>query len=529
MASTLKKQVLYAADGKTIAEVDFFAANGKTLVEADKYAQGKLQSSTQYLADGKTVSEVDTFTWSGNHIASITEWLPLSSQRITASFDAAGQIKELDLSTLDKNGNVLETDKVSPLGIVFEVDRYTGGHLSSVSTFDKLGELSAVSVFGADGKTVTEVDTYKYGTMPFHPVSESRADGSGKVFEIDYFDYAGHLVSISHPGSGTTTITPSQPPAVTTPTVATPGWNQSAGFGEIDVLKAVTAALGKNVQDVSASSYIQAQWDLVAAHFQDAWTAGLTGKGVVIADVDTGIDLKNASVARNLSQYDWNFVSNSSNVQDDNGHGTCTASEMIAANDGKGVTGAAYDAQLMVLKALDAKGAGTDANIVAAINYAVVHGANVINLSLGGTTPDASLETALKNAASHGVIVCIAAGNDGGSSPDYPAHYAQTIADCIAVGATQASGSGFAMASFSDKAGSTTAYNFVDAPGVGIKGYGLGNAIYNWSGTSMATPLVAAEVADLLSAHTGLTVDQIVQDVVHGTVSLVGLPPATVA
>jgi subtilisin family serine protease len=315
---------------------------------------------------------------------------------------------------------------------------------------------------------------------------------------------------------------------VATPTVAASGWNQSAGFGEIDVLKAVTAALGKNVQEVATPSSIQGQWDLGALHFQDAWAAGLTGKGVVIADIDTGIDLKNVSLTRNLSQYDWNFLSNSANVQDDNGHGTCTASEMVAANDGKGVTGAAYDAQLMVLKALDAKGAGTDTNIIAAINYAVAHGANVINLSLGGAIPNASLEAALKNASSHGVIVCIAAGNDGSSTPDYPAHYAQTIADCIAVGATQASGSGFAMASFSDKAGSTTAYNFVDAPGVGIKGYGLGGAIYNWSGTSMATPLVAAEVADILSAHTGLTVDQIVQDVVHGTVSLVGLPAVAV-
>ena len=118
-------------------------------------------------------------------------------------------------------------------------------------------------------------------------------------------------------------------------------------------------------------------------------------------------------------------------------------------------------------------------------------------------------------------------GNDGASQPDFPARYAQAIADCIAVGATQASGSGFSMASFSDQAGSTTAYNFVDAPGVGIKGYGLNGAIYSWSGTSMATPLVAAEAADLLSAHTSLTINQIVQDIVHSTVSLVGVPTTT--
>lgn len=531
MASTSSnKQVIYGPDGKTVAEVDYFGANGKTIVEVDKYAQGLLQSSTQYLSDGKTVSEVDTFTYAGNHLTSVTEWLPLSSQRATATLDSSGQIKEIDLSTLDKNGNVIETDKFSTTGTVFEVDRYTGGHLSLVATYDKLGELSTVSSFASDGKTVSEVDSYQYGTTPFHPVSESRVDGSGKVFEIDYFDYFGHIIGVNHPGSAPATSTPSQSqqPVTVAPVAATPGWDQRAGFGEIDVLKGLTSVLGKSEQEVFAPLSIQGQWDLGAMHFQNAWASGFTGKGMVIADIDTGIDLKNADLTKNLNQYNWNFITNSSNVQDDNGHGTCTASEMIAANDGKGVTGAAYDAQLMVLKALDAKGSGSDSNIIAAINYAVVHGANVINLSLGGTTPDANLESALKNASSHGVIVCIAAGNDGSSQPDYPAHYAQTIADCIAVGATQSSGSGFAMASFSDKAGSASAYNFVDAPGVGIKGYGLAGKIYSWSGTSMAAPLVAAEAADLLSVHTSLTVDQIVQDIVHGTVSLVGLPTTAV-
>jgi len=79
------------------------------------------------------------------------------------------------------------------------------------------------------------------------------------------------------------------------------------------------------------------------------------------------------------------------------------------------------------------------------------------------------------------------------------------------------------MASFSNKAGSASSYNFVDAPGVSIKGYGLGGAIYNWQGTSMAAPLVAAEAADILSAHTSFSAAQVVQDILHSTVSLVGV------
>jgi len=524
---SLDKRVIYAPDGKTISEIDLLDRSGK-ISEIDKYSGGLIQSAVKYQHDGKTISEVDTYTYIDRHLASVTQLDLLSGHKLVTVLNSSGKITEFDFSTLDKTGAVVETYKLSPLGIVFEADRYNGGHLSSISTFDKSGELSTTSKFASDGKSITETDTYQYGALPFHPVSESKADGSGKVFEVDYFDYWGHVIGVDHPGAAPavtipTVNTPTQQSGTVTTPISTSGWGQSAGFGEIDVSKALSAALGMNVQDAPVPSSIKGQWDLGALHFEDAWAAGFTGKSVVIADIDTGIDLKNASLTKNLSQYNWNFISNSSNVQDDNGHGTCTASEMIAANDGKGVTGAAYDAQLMVLKVLDAQGSGSDSNIIAAINYAVSHGANVINLSLGGSTPNGNLQAALSNASSHGVIVCMAAGNDGSATPDYPAGYAKNIADCIAVGASQSSGSDFSMASFSNKAGSASSYNFVDAPGVSIKGYGLGGAIYNWQGTSMAAPLVAAEAADILSAHTSFSAAQVVQDILHSTVSLVGV------
>ena len=194
---------------------------------------------------------------------------------------------------------------------------------------------------------------------------------------------------------------------------------------------------------------------------------------------------------------------------------------MVAANNGIGLTGAAYDAQLMVLKALDSKGEGTTANIASAINWAVDHGANVINMSLGWTGPDSLLESALQNAKNHGVIIAVAAGNSSGSSPDYPAAYAQSISTVISVGASSIkSASSFSFTSFSNQAGSSSPYNFVDAPGQSVLGYALNSSIQKWSGTSMSAPLVAAEAADLLSANAGLSSDQIVTAIVSGTVSL---------
>ena len=131
-------------------------------------------------------------------------------------------------------------------------------------------------------------------------------------------------------------------------------------------------------------------------------------------------------------------LNQTNNVQDDNGHGTITAQELSAGpNFDDLIDGGAYDAELMVLKALDASGKGTDASVSQAIVYAVDHGASVINLSLGQNTPDASLFSALQYANEHGVIVAAAAGNNGSDSVNYPAAYAKIFPNVIAVGATQ--------------------------------------------------------------------------------------------
>ena len=300
-------------------------------------------------------------------------------------------------------------------------------------------------------------------------------------------------------------------------------WNPVSGFGEINVANAISAATNTALTQGTPVKAGQSAWQLGAAHFQDAWAAGYTGKGVVIAEIDTGVDLSNAALTQNLSTKNWNFVNNSANVQDDNGHGTAVASLMIASA-GQIIAGGAYDAQLMVLKALDSNGNGTEANLISAINYAVANGANVINLSIGSATPDAAELAALTNAANHGVIVCMAAGNSSAGTAQYPANYAQQVSTSIAVGSTalNADGSTLAFNLTSNAAGSKTAYNYIDAPGVHVLAYGLNGVMQTWTGTSFAAPLVAAEVADVLSAHTGLSATQVVQAVVNTTISLVG-------
>ena len=301
-------------------------------------------------------------------------------------------------------------------------------------------------------------------------------------------------------------------------------WSTVSGFGEINVASALAAALNTPLKQGAVIKTGLGDWQTSAAHFQDAWAAGFTGKGVVIAAIDSGIDLHNAALTQNLSAANWNFVSNNANVQDDNGHGTAVASEMIA-NSNNGLMGGAYGAQLMVLKAIDANGNGSEANLVNAINYAVNNGANVINLSLGGNAPNAAELVALNNAAAHGVIVCMAAGNTSASTAQYPAIYAQQVATAIAVGSTalNSDSSSVAFASNSNAAGSAIPYHYVDAPGTHVLAYGLNGVLETWTGTSFAAPLVSAEVAVVLSAHTGLSAVQVVQAVSNTTIGLVGV------
>ena len=303
-------------------------------------------------------------------------------------------------------------------------------------------------------------------------------------------------------------------------------WSSSSGYGVINVSAALSSILGLEIEPGAKFKTSVEQWSTKVTQFSDAWAAGYTGKGVTVAVIDTGIDLTNTALTHDISTLSWNFVANNANVQDDNGHGTAVATAITSrptAGNANALVGGAYDAELMVLKAMDANGKGTQANLVAAINYAVANGADVINLSLAGTN-DAAILAALNNASAKGVIVCMAAGNTGASAPQYPAAYAKASNTVIAVGsAMQNTDGSVAWASSTNSAGTLEPYNYVLAPGSKVLAYGLNNVVKSWSGTSFATPYVTAAVADLLSVNSGLGAEQIVNALVNTSVDLIGV------
>ena len=212
----------------------------------------------------------------------------------------------------------------------------------------------------------------------------------------------------------------------------------------------------------------------------------------------------------------WNYVNNSNNPMDDEGHGTFTAAEIgEMTNNTVGGAGLVWNTQIMPVKFLDSTGNGTDVAAAEAIDYAVNHGADVINASWGGGGPDPTIGAAIQYADQHNVIVVAAAGNNGADDDTSffaPASYSAQFSNVITVAASDANG---ARASFSNYGVGTVQ---LAAPGVGVfsafsyGGYGT------MEGTSMAAPLVTGAVALVEAAHPTWTMSRVI-DAVLDTVT----------
>jgi serine protease len=174
------------------------------------------------------------------------------------------------------------------------------------------------------------------------------------------------------------------------------------------------------------------QWHLQQIGTPTAWKRG-NGAGAVVAVIDTGVS-KVADLGATKFVDGFNFITNNADAADDHGHGTHVAGTIAQSTNNKlGVAGVAYGASIMPLKVLSARGSGSVAGIAQAIRWAADHGANVINMSLGGPTAIGTMGSAVKYARDKGVTVIAAAGNDGRGKVSFPARYPGVIA----VAATQ--------------------------------------------------------------------------------------------
>lgn len=234
--------------------------------------------------------------------------------------------------------------------------------------------------------------------------------------------------------------------------------------------------------------YFESQYGVSQIQCPPAWDLTLGSTSVVVAIVDTGIDLRHPDLAEKIVA-GIDLVNNDNSPDDDNGHGThCAGIAAAATNNAIGVAGVAPNCKVMPVKVLDSRGDGYTSTVARGMRYAADGGAKVISLSLGMPARSQALQDAVNYALSKGAIVVAAAGNEGASAKFYPA----ACNGVISVGAVDANGN---KAHFSNYG----PWVSVAAPGVRILSTWPGGAYAYGSGTSMAAPFVAGQAAMLYS------------------------------
>jgi len=217
---------------------------------------------------------------------------------------------------------------------------------------------------------------------------------------------------------------------------------------------------------------------------QKGWEIQKGNKDVIVAIVDTGVDLDHPDLdGKIMPGYD--FVAKDELADDEQGHGThCAGIAAAITNNGEGVAGYAPNATIMPVRVLDARGSGTWADVASGIAYAAEKGAHVVSLSLGGGSDSKIVGDAVKKAIDLDSVVIAAMGNDGNNTKSWPAAYPGVVA----VGATDSKDKLAYFSQYGD-------WISVSAPGVSINSSIPAGRYGRKSGTSMATPGVAGLAA----------------------------------
>lgn len=300
--------------------------------------------------------------------------------------------------------------------------------------------------------------------------------------------------------------------------------------------------------------------NLLQVNAPQAWELGYKGAGVLIAVIDTGIRLDHADLVGRFwdggaeyPNHGYDFYYHDNDPSDDWGHGTHVAGTICGTGVSGSQTGIAPEATIMALKTFNSEGVGEETHWIAAMQFALEHGADLMNMSLGRPQPNAAQKLmtrqACDNTLAAGVVVAACAGNirqmqfmvpvpnniytPGDCPPPYlhedqlvnaggtscvicvgAVNYNNTIAPFSSEGPSQWTD----VAEYNDypyTAGSTTAIGLIRpdicAPGVQIKSldYNTTDGYTLMDGTSMATPLVAGTIAMMLSKNHELTPAQI--------------------
>ena len=269
---------------------------------------------------------------------------------------------------------------------------------------------------------------------------------------------------------------------------------------------AVVHATGWPSDGPPSDSLYGEQEDLAQIHVPEVWPTTTGDPSVIVAVIDSGVDLGHPDLAGVTVVSPRNETFNGTDVTDDIGHGTHVTGTIFArTNNATGIAGIAPRSKLMPIKVLDGSGSGFFSDVLDGVDWARTHGADVINLSLGGVLTPAQIamfQPTFSAARAAGILVVAAAGNSGDPLMFYPAG----LNGVVSVGAVDASD---VEADFS------TFNRAVDLSAPGVETLStvptdedpLGYE--RFSGTSMASPHVAGVAALVWADRPGLNVAEL--------------------
>ncbi|WP_050804642.1 S8 family peptidase [Sporosarcina newyorkensis] len=246
------------------------------------------------------------------------------------------------------------------------------------------------------------------------------------------------------------------------------------------------------------------QWWLPHVHAEQLWPlAAKQKKQAVVAVIDSGIDTTHEDLVGRIAPGGFNFIDQTQNIQDVNGHGTSVAGIIAAnSNNRKGIAGVtgSYGVSILPLKTVHDDGKSTVADNLKAIDYAIQKGADVINISQGGTSPSTIEQDAIRRAVRAGIPIVASAGNDAlkGNPTMYPAAYDEVIS----VGSVNQRNRRSDFSNYNNQVD-------IVAPGEQIYTTGISNHYVIANGTSFSAPIVAGTVAMMKAIVPELSVKEI--------------------
>ncbi len=251
------------------------------------------------------------------------------------------------------------------------------------------------------------------------------------------------------------------------------------------------------------------QWNLPLIGMEQSWEVSRGRSDVIVAVIDTGIDLSHPEFQGKLVK-GYNVIADNNNPNDDNGHGTHVAGVIAAkTNNGVGIAGMSWNSKLMPIKAIGADGSGSAFDIAQGIYWATDNGADVINLSVGNYTSSAALQEACRYAFARNVVLVAASGNDATNQPSYPAAYKEVMS----VAAVDHNRRRADFSNFGE-------YVDVAAPGVDIPSTYIYSDYAALSGTSMACPHVAALASLIRSVQPNMKNTEVMQLIRRSAIDL---------